>query len=192
MHYFPYSTNQLFIPRFIAAFLAIPIFSAQAQISMTGSYSENFDSTLGTGGTTIPTGWSLVANNMAMSSLSTSDSVWAGNVAGYNAALQTDLTQQGDGLVDRGLSIYATGADQPRYITATFQNDTGGEITALSVDSMRFFMRHASILLTQVNRVGTASSCNSIQGLGLSPPFPQLCNGTSSNFGRFLSGIPCY
>lgn len=113
--------------------LALPA-PLSAQISLTGSYSNNFDTTPGPSGTAIPTGWTLVGNGNASSGLSLSDSIWAGTPQGYNAALQTDVTQPGDSAADRGLSIYASGANEQRHITATFRNDTGGEITALSVD----------------------------------------------------------
>jgi hypothetical protein len=113
--------------------LAIPAPLA-AQISLTGSHSNNFDTTPGPSGTAIPTGWTLVANGNPATGLSTSDAIWAGTPQGYNAALQTDITQAGDGAADRGLSIYASGANEQRHITASFRNDTGGEITALSVN----------------------------------------------------------
>jgi hypothetical protein len=113
--------------------LAVPA-SLEAQISLTGSHSNNFDTTPGPSGTGIPTGWTLVANGATATGLSTSDTVWAGTPSGYNAALQTDITQPGDSGADRGLSIYASGANEQRHITASFRNDTGGEITALSVN----------------------------------------------------------
>lgn len=45
-----------------AACFAIPTLSARAQISLTGSDSENLDAILGGGSTTIPAGWSVVGN----------------------------------------------------------------------------------------------------------------------------------
>lgn len=135
MHDSPYSTKRFFVPRVIAACLAIPTFSAQAQISMTGAYTENFDATLGTSGTTIPTGWTLVGNGATVTALSLSDSIWAGTPGnGYNAALQTDIRATGDSTSDRGLSIYGSGTGETRNISAAFRNDTGGEITSLAVN----------------------------------------------------------
>ena len=114
--------------------LALPT-HLSGQISLTGNYTENFDTTPGPSGTTIPTGWALVGNNNPIAGLSTSDTIWAGTAGnGYNAALQTDITQPGDGVADRGLSVYSTGTGEARHITATFTNNTGGEIAALDIN----------------------------------------------------------
>lgn len=109
--------------------------TASAQIPLGGgTHGESFDVVLAGGATALPPGWSTVGNGVAAPALSVSDTAWAGTAAsGYNAALQTDVSQAGDSLPDRGLAIYATGANESRHITASFLNATGGVITGLAL-----------------------------------------------------------
>jgi hypothetical protein len=120
----------------------------QAQISLTGgTCTENFDAWFAANPNTLPAGWDVVTNNVSVATsglgrVDNSDFSWAGtatngnpatSATAYNAALQTDITQTGDGVSDRCLAVYATGATEPRHITATFTNNTGATITALAV-----------------------------------------------------------
>ncbi len=125
--------------------------AVQAQISLTGgTYSENFDTWFAANPNTLPAGWDVVANGYSVASppvgvtatVANSDAVWAGTstsgnpvtaVFGYNAALQTDINQTGDGVADRCLALYETSASSTRYITATLTNNTGATITQLAI-----------------------------------------------------------
>lgn len=111
-----------------------------AQISLTGPYSEDFDTVFAEASTTLPAGWSAVSASQSINAVGVSDETWAGRqedpvgtIWAYNAALQTDVTRTGDGLPDRGLAIYSTDAVVNRYIQADFFNGTGSTITGLQV-----------------------------------------------------------
>ncbi len=133
----------------IAAALLASASGALCQIPISaGTYSQNFDAVLAGAATTLPAGWSVTSNATTPATLATSDSVWAGtaNNTAYNAALQSDITQPGDSSSDRGLSLYATGVNETRFIGANFLNSTGGVITDLAItyDAVLYGARYDS------------------------------------------------